>query len=87
MHSAEKSANEFNSFFTNVGPSLAKNIQPVSTSFIEYLKSFNDSISNSDLTTEEFETVFKLLIRNKAAGIDTINSNIVLDTYDEIKDI
>ena len=49
--------------------------------------SFNDAISNSDLTTEEFETTFKSLKRNKAAGIDTINSNVVLDTYDEIKDI
>ena len=53
----------------------------------EYLMSFNDAISNSDLTTEEFETTFKSLKRNKAAGIDTINSNAVLDTYDEIKDI
>ena len=67
--------NEFNSFFTNVGPSLAKNIPPVSTGFAEYLMSFNDAISNSNLTTQEFETVFKSLIRNKAAGIDTINSN------------
>ena len=49
--------------------------------------SFNDAISNSDLTTEEFETAFKSLKRNKAAGIYTINSNVVLDTYDEIKDI
>ena len=72
-------------FFTNLGPSLAKNIQPISKSFTEYLKSFNDAISDSDLTTEEFETAFKSLKRNKAAGIDTINSNIVLDTYDEIK--
>ena len=49
--------------------------------------SFNDAISDYDLKTEEFETAFKSLKRNKAAGIDTINSNIVLDTYDEIKDI
>ena len=56
------------------------NIQPVSTSFTEYLKSFNDVISDSDLTMEEFKTVFKSLKCNKAAGIDTINLNIVLDT-------
>ena len=49
--------------------------------------SFNDAISDSDLTTEEFETAFKSLKRNKAAGIDTINSNIVLDTYDGVKDL
>ena len=33
LHSAEQIANEFNSFFTNVGPSHGKNIPPVSTSF------------------------------------------------------
>ena len=76
---------QFNSFFTNVGPFLAKNIPPVATSFTEYLISFKDAISDSDLKTEEFETTFKSLKCNKAAGIDTINSNIVLDTYDEIK--
>ena len=49
--------------------------------------SFNYAINVTDLTTEEFETAFKSLKRNKAADIDTINSNIVLDTYDEVKDI
>ena len=53
--------NEFNFFFMNIGPSLAKNILPLSTSFTEYLMSFNDTISDSDLTTEEFETAFKSL--------------------------
>ena len=37
LHSAEQIANEFNSFFTNLGPSLAKSIPPVSTRFTEYL--------------------------------------------------
>ena len=86
-HFAEQIANEFNSFFTNVGPSRAKNISPVSTSFTEYLIFFNDAICDSDLTTEAFETAFKFLKRNNAAGIDPINSNIILDTYDEIKNI
>ena len=47
--------------------------------------SFNDAISDSDLTIEEFETAFKSLKRNKAAVADTISSNIFLDSYDEIK--
>ena len=33
LHSVKQTANEFNSFLTNVGPSLTKNITPVSTSF------------------------------------------------------
>ena len=87
QYSAEQIGNEFNSFFANVGPSLAKIIPPVSTSFTEYLMYFNDAISDSDLTIEGFETAFKSLKRNKAGDIDTIKSNVVLDTYDEIKDI
>ena len=39
------------------------------------------------LTTKEFKTAFKSLKRNKTAGIDTIDSNVVLDTYAEVKDI
>ena len=49
--------------------------------------SYNDTISDSHMGTEKFETTFKSLKRDKAAGVDTINSNEVLDTYDEIKDI
>ena len=79
LHSTEEIA--------RVGISLAKNIPPVSTSFTKYLMSFNDARSGSDLKIKEFETAFKSLKGNKAASIDTINSNIVLDTYDEIKDI
>ena len=37
------------------------------------------------LIWEEFETAFKSFIRNNAAGADTINSNIFLHAYDEIK--
>ena len=87
LHTTEQITNERNSFFTNLDPFLAKNIPPVSTSFTEYLMSFNDAISDSDLTTEELEAAFKSLKRNKVAGINSINSNIVLDTYDEMKDI
>ena len=71
----QQTANEFNSFFTNVGPSPAENIPQVSTSYTEYLTSFDKTISDSHLTTEEFERAFKSLKRNKAAYIDIINPN------------
>ena len=48
---------------------------------------FNDTISDFDLTTEEFETTFRSLKHNKTADKESINSNINLDTYDQIKDI
>ena len=40
LYSAKQISNEFSSFFTNVGPSLAKNILPVLTSFTEYFDVF-----------------------------------------------
>ena len=49
--------------------------------------SFSDTIKYSDLTTEKFETTFKSRKYNKVSSKDNINSNIVLDTYDKIKDI
>lgn len=50
--------------------------------------SFNEAISNSGWTIEEFETAFKSLRRNKAAGIDnSISSTINLDVYEEIENI
>ena len=49
--------------------------------------SFKDTIIDSNLITEDFKTASKSLKRNKAACIDTINSKIVRDTCNEIKDI
>ena len=43
-------------------------------------------IDHHDITLKEFETAYKSLKRNKASGIDDINSNIVLDFFEELKD-
>ena len=37
-----------------------------------------------DLTFEEFEKAFKSVKRNKAAGHDDIDSNVIIKVYDEI---
>ena len=37
-----------------------------------------------DLTFEEFENVFKSVKRNKAAGHDDTDSNVITRVYDEI---
>ena len=85
LHSAEQIGNEFKFFFANVGPFLVRNILPVSASFTKCLMTFNDATNDSNLTTEDFETALKFLKRNKVAEIDTINTDIVLDTCHEIK--
>lgn len=82
----KKMAEEFNKFYTNVGPNLAKKIPQVQNSFLDYLTNNNFSINNDDLTFTEFECAFKALKRNKASGIDDLNCNIILDVYKEVKD-
>ena len=68
LYFLEQISNECNSCFTNEGPTLAGNIQPVSTGYTEYLMFFNDAISSSNLTTEKLEITLKPLKRNMAAG-------------------
>ena len=78
-------ASEFNDFFTNIGPSLARKIPTVKKSFEDYLKQSECYIDDSELLFEEFEIAFKSLKRNKASGMDNISSGVIIDVYDEIK--
>ena len=71
-------AEEFNTFFTNVGQNLANKIPQLSKRFDQYFSPVDTQINNHDLTLKEFEPVYKSLKRNKASSIDDINSNIVL---------
>ena len=86
IYNQEQIANEFNNFFTNVGPNLANKIPTVQKSFEEYLNKSESFIDNPELSYDEFEKAFTSLQRNKASGIDNFNSNVILDNYDEIKE-
>ena len=81
----EEIANNLNNFFTNVGSNLANKIPNAQKCFKDYLIRNENSINDSDLSFEEFENSFKSLKRNKASGNDNVNSNIIIDTYDVIK--
>ena len=78
-------AEEFNTFFTNVGPRLVEKIPPTQKSFKDYLTQFNTSMDSTELSFKEFETAFKSLKRNKSSGVEDLNCNIILDSYDDIK--
>ena len=69
----EQIANEFNIFFKNVGLSLAEIIPPILTNYTEYLISFTEPISNSDLKTYEFEKFFKSFHDGGPYHIETWN--------------
>ena len=78
-------AEEFNTFFTNIVPNLANKIPQISKTFDQYFSPVDTQLNHHDLTLKEFETAYKSLKRNKASGIDDINSNIVLDFFEELK--
>ncbi|XP_047125565.1 uncharacterized protein LOC124807591 [Hydra vulgaris] len=78
-------ANEFNNFFVNIGPKLAAKIPNVNKSFKEYLHYNKNQFKNENLTFKEYETAFNSLKRYKSSGIDGINSNIVINCYNELK--
>ncbi|XP_065674183.1 uncharacterized protein LOC136091126 [Hydra vulgaris] len=80
-------ANKMNEFFTSVGSNLAKKISNINKTInrcsfplISYLNSF-------ELSFDEFDRAFKMLKLNRAVGPDDINGNIVIDSYDIIKNI
>ena len=73
-----------NKHFTNVGPNLASKIQNASKTFEDFLFPVQKNIEYRDLTFEEFEKDFKSVKRNKTAGHYDINSNVIINIYDEI---
>ncbi|XP_065667737.1 uncharacterized protein LOC136088025 [Hydra vulgaris] len=66
-------------------PKLAAKTPNVNKSFKEYLQCNKNQFKNENSTFKEYETAFKSLKRNKSSGIDVINSNIVIDCFNELK--
>ena len=57
-------AEEFNKYFTNVGPNLASKIQNTSKTFDDFLFPVQKNMEHKDLTFEEFEKAFKSVKHN-----------------------
>ena len=75
---------EFNKYFTNLGPNLASKMQNSSKIFEDFLFPVQENMEYRDLTFEEFEKSFKSVKQYKAAGHDNIDSNVIIKVYDEI---
>ncbi|XP_047132560.1 uncharacterized protein LOC124811255 [Hydra vulgaris] len=79
---------ELNNFFSSIGHNLSNKIPYVDNNSVdEFISSPNSTLNFSNLTYNEFEIAFKSLKRNKAVEPDDINGNIVIDSFNEIKDI
>ena len=70
-------ANGFNTFFTNIGPTLAKNIPSTNLSATNYIRQgrLKDSIFLNP-TSEEIRNIIKLL-KNGSSGWDEISAKII----------
>ena len=70
-------AEKFNKFFTEIGPNLAKDIDPSSVTFDNYLKTFNANQPEHNLTVNELKDAFFSLKLNKSPGYDEISFNVI----------
>ena len=77
-------ANEFNTFFTNIGAELAKNIPNASRPFESYIKKVDTTMPTNSLTVNEVKETFFLLKINKSYGYDEISFNVIRNCFSEL---
>ena len=70
-------AENFNKFFTEIGPNLANKINPSRKHFHEYLKEFQTYQPENVISVNELKDAFFLLKINKSPGYDNISFNVV----------
>ena len=78
-------AENFNEFFANIGPELASKIPQIKTHFSFYIDAIISTFQELSISEKEFKTAFFELKRNKSCGHGNISVNVVIDTYEEIK--
>ena len=78
-------ANEFNKYFADIGPSLAKNIPNPSISFESFLKRVNTTLPSQSLSIKELKDNFLFSLKtNKSPGVDEINFNVIKHCFGEL---
>ena len=68
-------ANEFNNFFIDIGPELAKQIPRPARSFESYVPKSNSTMSTGPISVNELKNAFFSIKTNKCPGHDDINFN------------
>ena len=70
-------AEKFNKFFTEIGPNLAKDIDPSSVTFDNYLKNLKANQPEHNLTLNELKDAFISFKLNKSPGYDEISFSVI----------
>ena len=79
-----KIANEFNSFFTNIGSKLAIKIPNASTTFESYINKPDSIMKIKQLSMNELKDAFFSLKINKSLGYDDISFNVVKKCFSSL---
>ena len=74
-------AENFNKYFTQIRPNLAKGIGTSTKSFNEYIKKHGITQPEKLISVNEFKDVFFSLKINKSAGYDDISFNVVKNCF------
>ena len=77
-------ANSFHECFVNFGPKLVSEIPQLQRSFEMYLKGFDSSFEEVNLTDEEIKTAFFSLKGGKSPRFDEINYDIVKQKFNSL---
>ena len=77
-------AEEFNSYFINVGPKLVTKIPPSNTNFESYLPNITTSFLEKLLKGKEFKDAFFALKTNQSPGNDNLHVNVIRKLYHEL---
>ena len=74
-------AENFNKYFSDIGPKLAKDIEMSSIDFRSYIKEHESVQSECDLTVDELKEAFFSLKIDKSLGYDGISFNVVKNCF------
>ena len=77
-------ANEYNNFFTNIGPELAEKIPTASRTFESFLNKIDAKIPADPVTINELKEAFLSLKKNKSPGYDEVSSNAIKNCFSEL---
>ena len=79
-------SNGFNSFFVNIGPTLAKKIPKVDKLPSSFMKTrINDSMYVNEVTHDELKSIIKNL-KESSPGWDEISARVIKSTFDNFKE-
>ena len=77
-------ANEFNKFFTNIGPELTEKIPTASRTFESFLNKIDTTMPTDPISINELKEAFFSLKTNKSPGYDEISSNVIKNCFSEL---